>query len=174
MKLKSRDTRTRARLLLDAYIEALVGLFALRLEPVKEAVRTGAPEMTVLSSFEGEHVNLKAAHVVDTLTTSSGELKTAVEILTAAFVAAMWDLLRSHAHYDKISTEPDIQFFRHLRNACGHDGNWNFTELKYPAEWRNKRLTMADDGQKAFDGNLKTGDVVLLFIDIDRKHFEQP
>jgi hypothetical protein len=108
MSTKSRDTRTSARLLIDAYIEALVGLFALRLEPVKAAVRSHAPAMSVLSSFEGEHVNLHAAHVVDTLTTSSAELKTAVEILTAAFVARMWDLLRSHARYDKISTEPDI------------------------------------------------------------------
>lgn len=134
MSTKSRDTRTRARLLTDAYIEALVGLFALRLEPVKAAVRSQAPEMSVLSSFEGEHVNLQAAQIVDTLTASSVELKTAVETLTAAFVAGMWALLKSHAHYDKISREPDIQFFRHLRNACGHDGNWNFTELKYPAE----------------------------------------
>lgn len=106
MSTKSRDTRTSARLLIDAYIEALVGLFALRLEPVKAAVRSHAPDMSVLSSFEGEHVNLHAAHVVDTLTTSSAELKTAAEILTAAFVARMWDLLRSHARYDTISTEP--------------------------------------------------------------------
>lgn len=173
MNTKSRDTRTRARILIDAYIETFVGLFALRLEPVKAAVRSHAPEMPVLSSYEVEHINLRAGHIVDTLTTSSSELKTAVEILTTAFVAAMWDLLKSHAHYDKISIEPDIQFLRHLRNACGHDGNWYFTELKNPAEWRDKRLTMADVGKNAFDGNLKAGDVVLLFIDIDRKNFEQ-
>ncbi len=173
MSTKSRDTRTRARLLIDAYIEALVGLFTLRLEPVKAAVRSHAPEMSVLSSFEGEHVNLQAASVVNTLTNSSAELKIAVEILTAAFVAAMWELLKSHAHYDQISTEPDIQFLRHLRHACGHDGKWNFTELKNPAEWGNKRLTMADTGSSAFGKKLKTGDVVLLFTDIDRKYFEQ-
>jgi hypothetical protein len=33
---------------------------------------------------------------------------------------------------------------------------------------------MADIGKNSLDCNLKTGDVVLLFIDIDRKHFEQP
>lgn len=173
MNTKSYDTRTHARLLIDAYIESLIGLFALRLDPVKAAVRVLAPKMTVLSSYEGEHVNLNAALVVDTLTNSSEELKTAVATLTAAFVAAMWDLLKSHAHYDKIATEPDVQFFRHLRNACGHDGKWNFTDLKNCAEWRDKRLTMADVGNSVFDGYLKTGDVVLLFIDIDRKHFQQ-
>jgi len=158
MSTRSRDTRTRARLLIDAFIESLVGLFALRLEPVKVAVRSHAPEMSVLSSYEGEHINLQAAQVVDALTTSSAELKTAIEILTAAFVAAMWDLLKPHAHYDKISTKPEIQFLRHLRNACGRD----------------KRLTMADAGKIAFAANLKIGDVVLLFIDIDRQYFEQP
>ena len=53
------------------------------------------------------------------------------------------------------------------------DGQWNFAELKHPAEWRDKKLTMADHGKSAFDSYFKTGDVVLLFIDIDRKYFEQ-
>lgn len=170
---KSRDSRTKTRLLVDAYIEALVGLFALRLEPVKAAVRNHAPEMSVLSSYAGEHIILQAARVVDELTTSNAELKTAVEILTSAFVASMWDLLRSHAHYDKISTQPEIQFFRHVRNACGHDGQWNFSELKNPAEWRGKKLVLTDVGKSIFDSHLKTGDVMLLFIDIDKKYFEQ-
>lgn len=169
---KSRDTRTKARLLIDAYIEALVGLIALRLESVKDAVHADAPEMSVLSSYEGEHLNLQAARVVDELTTSGAELKTAVEILTSAFVASMWDLLKSYSHYEKISTQPEIQFFRHLRNACGHDGEWNFSELKNPAEWRDKKLAMTDVGKRVFDSYLKTGDVMLLFIDIDRKYFE--
>jgi hypothetical protein len=52
----------------------------------------------------------------------------------------MWDTLISHANYDAISTRAEVQFFRHFRNACGHDGSWNFLELKYRAAWRDKEL----------------------------------
>ena len=165
------DTRTQAGILTNAYVEALVGLFALRLEDVKAAVRAHAPGMTVMSSFDGEYVNLDALRVVDELGTSGPEVVAAVECITSAFVARMWDLLPSHAHYSKISGEPEIQFFKHLRNACGHNGRWNFQELKHPASWRGKRLAPFHSGQRVFDGLLKHGDVVLLFVDIDRKYF---
>jgi hypothetical protein len=79
----------------------------------------------------------------------------------------------SHVHYDSIATNPDIQFFRHLRNACGHDGRWNFNELKHPAIWRDKELHMNLVGSVVFGGLLKHGDVVFLFTDIDKKCFEQ-
>ena len=173
MNQKSRDTRIRASQLVNAYIDALVGLFALQIEAVKKIVRSHAPEMTVMTSYDGEHVNLEARRVVDELRTSGPEIVTAVEQTTSAFVTAMWDLLKSHAHYDRISTEPEIQFFRHLRNACGHDGRWNFSELNNPASWRDKHLALSDSGQTVFNRKLKHGDVVLLFIDIDRKYFQQ-
>jgi len=169
----TRDTRTQASIFIDAYIESLVGLFALRLEDVKVAVREHAPEMTVMSSFDGEHVNLQARRVVDEIGTSGPEVVAAVERITTAFVAGMWDLLTSHAHYSSISAEPEIQFFRHLRNACGHNGRWNFKELKHPASWRGKSLDLSHSGQLVFEGLLKHGDVVLLFVDIDRKYFQQ-
>ena len=165
------DTRTEARLLVNAFIEALVGLFALRLDPVKDAVRIHAPEMTVMSSFDGEHVNLAARAVVDEVDSSGPELLSAVDQTTRAFVAAMWNLLTTHARYPRVATEPEIQFFRHLRNACGHNGRWNFTELKHPASWRTKSLALPDSGQLVFGGILKHGDIVLLFSDIDRKYF---
>lgn len=173
MPQKSRDTRLRAQLLVNAFIEALVGIFALRLPPVQTAVSTLAPVMTVLSSYEGQHCNLEAHRIVCEISTFGPELQTTINQVTSAFVAAMWDTLTMHANYDLIATMPEIQFFRHLRNACGHDGNWNFTELKYPAVWRDKVLTQEHSGQKVFNGLLKHGDIVLLFKDIDLKYFEQ-
>lgn len=173
MPSKSRDTRTRAQLLINAYIEALVGIFALRLPPVQSAVTTLAPVMTVMSSYEGQHCNLEAHRIVTEISTSGPELQTTINQVTSAFVAAMWDTLTMHAHYDLIATKPEIQFFRHLRNACGHDGKWNFTELKYPAVWRDKELTVEHSGKEIFNCLLKHGDIVLLFTDIDLKYFEQ-
>lgn len=172
MNKKSRDTRTRAHLLLNAYIDALVGTFALRLPGVQEAIQTHAPEMVVTSSYPGSDLILQAQRVVDECKHSGVELSTTVDQITAAFVAAMWDTLTAHAHYDTIATKPEVQFFRHLRNACGHDGCWNFKELKHPARWRDKELTLKDRGNPIFKGVLKHGDVALLFIDIDRQYFE--
>lgn len=97
-----------------------------------------------------------------------------MEQITSIFVAAMWDLLRSHANYESIATEPEIHFFRHLRNACGHDGRWNFSELKYEASWRDRSLSPDLIGEPVFGPVLNHGDPMLLFIDIDRKYFEQP
>jgi len=173
MQTKSRDTRKRAQLLVNAYIEALVGVFALRFPTVQFTVRAHAPEMTIMSSYEGEHVNLLSQKVVDEIHSTGAELTTTVNQITSAFVAAMWDTLTSHAHYDAIATKPEVQFFRHLRNACGHDGNWNFSELKHSAKWRDKELKLEHSGSPVFNGLLKHGDVVLLFMDIDRKYFEQ-
>jgi hypothetical protein len=173
MSLKTRDTRTRARLLAHAFTETLVGIFALRIPQVQHAVKTTAPQMTVISSYEGQHCILDAHRIVSEIYTSGPEIITTINQVTAVYVAAMWDLLTTHAHYDVIAHEPDIQFFRHLRNACGHDGKWNFKQLKQPAIWRDKELKLEHIGQEAFGGLLKHGDVLLLFIDVDMKYFEQ-
>lgn len=173
MVRKTRDTRTRAHLLLNAYIDALVGIFALRLPGVADIIRTHAPEMAVMSSYPGSALILQAQRVVDECKLSGPELNTSVEQITVAFVAAMWDTLTAHANYDTIATEPEVQFFRHVRNACGHNGCWNFNELKHPARWRDKELTLSHSGKPVFQGVLKHGDVALLFIDIDKKYFEQ-
>lgn len=173
MPPNSRDTRSQARLLIDSYVEALVGVFALRLPTVAETVRKYAPHMTVESSYEEEHVNLHAAEVVSDPVFSGPGIQATIDQISNAFASSMWETLKSHAHYDLIATKPDIQFFRHLRNACGHDGRWNFTELKYAAVWRDKVLKMEHVGEGAFGGLVKHGDLMLLFTDIDRKYFEQ-
>jgi hypothetical protein len=170
--VKSRDTRNRAHLLLGAYVDSLVGAFALHLPKVADIVRAHAPEMTVESSYSGEHVNLHADVVVNDLVRSGPRMITLVDQITAAFVAGMWDTLKSHAHYDQIATNADIQFFKHLRNACGHDGRWNFPELRHRAAWRDKELGSEHSGSKVFGGLLKHGDVILLMTDIDSRYFE--
>ena len=171
--LKSTDTRRESTLLINAFTEALVGLFALRLEAVQETVRTQSPQMTVLSSYDGEHVNLDARLIVNTVGLGGPELSSAVSQTIRAFVAAMWDLLFNHSGYTQVATEPEIQFFRHLRNACGHNGRWNFTELKHVAAWRNRSLVLADNGMEVFGGKLMHGDVLLLFVDINNKYFSK-
>lgn len=172
--MKARDTRSGAPLLLNAYTDSLVGAFALHLPGVAEIVRAHAPQMTVQSSYSGQHVNLHADAVVDDLVRSGPQMTTLVDQITAAFVAGMWDTLQSHAHYGRIAINADVQFFKHLRNACGHDGCWNFSDLKHRAAWRDKDLGPEHSGVKVFGGLLKHGDVILLMMDVGSGYFEQP
>jgi hypothetical protein len=169
----SPDTRHEARLLVEAYIEAMVGVCALRLPTVADAVRKHAPEICVESSYEGEHVNLHAAEVVAGLALTGPSILATIDQISAAFASAMWELLKSHAHYDHIAAEPDIQFLRHLRNSCAHGGRWHFEKLLHPAKWRDKELRLEHAGVPAFGGMIKHGDLLLLLVDIDRKYFQQ-
>lgn len=168
---KTRDTRSRSQLLIGAYTECLVGVFALRLPGVAEIVRRDAPEMTVKTSYPGEDLNLHAANIVAACSKSGPEIHAAVEQVTCIFVAAMWDTLFSHTNYEAINTKPEVQFMRHLRHACAHNGRWNFTELKHPAVWRDKELKLEHSGTRAFGGLLNHGDPMLLFQDIDHAYF---
>ncbi len=130
--------------------------------------------MAVASSYPNEAVIIDAKRIVDECKLAGHEIEATLNQISGMFVAAMWDTLVSHANYDKISTEPEVQFFRHLRNACGHDGRWNFSKLSHVAQWRDKELTEAHAGQVVFGGLLTQGDVVVLVTDIDKQYFERP
>jgi len=172
MNSKSRDTTVRSKLLVDAYVESLVGIFSLRVPGVGPTICSMAPEMVVESSFSRSHLILDTKRVLERIARSGTALATTFDQITMAFVAAMWDTLTSHAHYAAISTKPDVQFFRHLRNACAHGGRWNLNSLKYQAQWRTKQLSMAYQGEVVFGGLLKHGDVIQIFTDIDKTYFE--
>lgn len=68
-----------------------------------------------MSSYDGEHINLQLRRVIDEVGTAGEEIVTPINQATAAFVASMWDLLKSHAHYSRISTEPEFNSF----GICG-------------------------------------------------------
>lgn len=174
MTEKSRDTRVRVNFLIEAYIQSLVGIFALRLPDVQNVILKTAPVISLSSSYDEECCNLEAYRIVNEIHAFGPELQTAITQVTSAFIGAMWDILKTHAHYQIISTRPEIQFFRHLRNACSHDGKWCFKEdLKHPAAWRDKVLTQEHDGKEIYSSLLKHGDILLLFTDIDLAYFEQ-
>jgi hypothetical protein len=172
MTNKSNDTRRETLLLVNALLESLVGVFALRLPDVQAAIRTQAPTMSVDSSYEGSHLILEAAALVNKIKLNGDEIHITVNQIFQVFAVAMWHSLMSHRRYDSIATEPDIQFFKHVRNAAGHDGKWNFKDLRHVARWRDKELTMAHVGQQAFGDFFMHGDLMLLVLDIDKKYFE--
>ncbi len=83
----------------------------------------------------------------------------------------MWGVLQDTKTYSSISTQPMIQFFRHVRNACAHTGNFNFTKLQQPAKWRDKEITAAQFRQDLFPKFMMDGDVLLLVLDVNAQFF---
>ncbi len=65
---------------------------------------------------------------------------------------------------------PELEFFRHLRNAASHGGTWSFRgdEPARPASWRGRQLTAGLQGKRVFDANLKPGDFMVLLSDIEK------
>ncbi len=65
---------------------------------------------------------------------------------------------------------PELEFFRHLRNAASHGGVWTFRgdEPSRPAEWRGRKLTKSLEGKRLFDADLKPGDLLVLLSDVEK------
>ena len=169
------EVNRRAGELVGAYLEMMLGVFSLRL-PAVQAVLQGQPSsFSILSSFSGVGIQFDGGEMTRVMQAPDApELRIAVGQVSRVFVAAIWDLFATQETYPSIANEPEIQFLRHVRNACAHDGRFNFTELKHAARWRDKQITMAAVGTIALPGFLADGDLVLLMLDIGEKYFGGP
>jgi len=174
---KSRDTRLIAQEYIDAYLEMVFSAMAMRIPEVHQYLTKNFPEASVTSSYEGQHLNIRASIILEEIAreglTKPKSLRRSFDQINGIFIGAMWDVLCSHRDYDRISTEPEIQFFRHVRNACAHSGMFNFSELRHPATWRDKEITMELVGHPIFPDFLADGDPVLLLLDINNLYFQQ-
>jgi hypothetical protein len=101
----------------------------------------------------------------------------------------MWDILLNHEKYPKICNEPEVQFFRHVRNGCAHDNKFYFKsyfdkktqklveEPRYKSEWRDKKITQDLKGRPVLGrlveegALLMDGDSILLVYDINNHYF---
>jgi hypothetical protein len=99
-------------------------------------------------------------------------LRTAFSEINKIFLVSAWEILKDTKTYNAIATKPDIQFLRHVRNGCAHN-KFNFTDLKHPAKWRDKKITMALIGTAVFPSFIKDGDPILLLIDINNKYYNR-
>ena len=161
--------------LIGAYLEMMLGIFSLRLPAVQAVLQTHPSSFSINTSMPGIGIMFDGGDMTRVMQSPSAPaLAIAVGQVSRMFVAAMWDTLTAQGKYPSIATEPEIQFLRHLRNACAHDGRFNFTELKHPAQWRGKQITMTEAGTIALPGFLADGDLMLLMLDIDERYFEGP
>lgn len=171
------DTRFLTMPVIAAYLETLVGLFALRMPPVQGSIRRAmSPGVSISTSFGAEEsLIIPIAGMIDALEkegfTELESFPRALRLANRMFLSAMWDGLRQHRRFREIKHEPEVQFFRHVRNACAHDGRLNHRNLRYPAMWRDKEITVAMRGAPVFPDLLRDGDPVLLVVDVNNRFF---
>jgi hypothetical protein len=119
------------------------------------------PAQGIIDSFKAEGL------------TNVNSLKKGFLNVNSMFLVSMWALLTDTKLFEKISKEPDVQFFRHIRNGCAHGNIFNFSKLKYAAKWRDKIISQSNKGKAVFPDMLKESDPFLLLLDINNKYFSK-
>jgi hypothetical protein len=163
----------------DAYIEMCLGVMTLRIPQVQTILINNYPVASIESSYINltqQHINLNVKNIIadikaQGLVAPKG-LRAAFSEINKIFLVSTWEILKDTNTYNTIATEPDIQFFRHIRNGCAHN-KFNFTDLRHPAKWRDKEINTGLIGTAVFPSFIKDGDPILLLIDINNKYYNR-
>ena len=154
--------------MVTAYMSAICGLLIFR-DEFKFADSVKAAIACTLSTpllITPKH--MKEIFAVGGFTLGAVSDQLAMMLVNAAFeatkvqyTAETWLELRC-AH-------PELEFFRHLRNAASHGARWSFQgkEPTRHAAWRGKELDASMDGQAALNDDLQPGDLLVLLHDVE-------
>jgi hypothetical protein len=90
------------------------------------------------------------------------------------FLSTTWDILIRDSRYHKISGEPIVQFFRHVRNAASHGNQFKIDSssinadntLKLKAEWRGAEIVPSLNGTILIPDFMEMADPIWLISDI--------
>lgn len=171
------NTRYLTSKIVDAYLEMVYGAMTLRVPEVQKIMSQIAPEACVTSSYshQQESLIIKGKEILEKMSKEGlkniNSLKNTFIQINSMFLTSMWDILTLHQNYNSIATEAEIQFFRHVRNGCAHNGRLNFSALRYPAKWRDKEISENMKGLPIFPNLLADGDPIILVLDINNKFF---
>ena len=163
----------------DTYIELVFSMMCIRHPGLHAAIESKVPGVQVSSSFviDGQKQDLciPVNGIIGKFQKEGladvQSLKRAFYYVNSIFIIAMWEILKDTSTFKHIKDEPDVQFFRHIRNGCAHDNQINFKSLVKPACWRDKTLRQSDVGRTVFPDILKEGDPYLLLLDVNNKYF---
>ena len=88
--------------------------------------------------------------------------------LLMTIISFVGDALKRNKYFTK---SPELEFFRHLRNAISHGNRFYFKgdEPKRPAKFRNFVLDKSLHGQPALFDYMSPGDVFDLFDEIENQ-----
>ena len=163
----------------DTYIELIFAMMCVRHPNIHEPILKIIPGVQVSSSYVVK--NQKQDLCIPTKGIITGfkkegltnvqSLKQGFFHVNSMFLISMWAILTGTSNFKNISKEPEIQFFRHVRNGCAHGNRFNFNQLSYSAHWRDKAIMAGNKGKPVFPDVLKDGDPMLLLFDINNKYF---
>lgn len=164
--------------LYDTYLEMCLGSLSLRVPQVQDFMARECPIALIKSSYSdrGQDLILDVRSILAEIrrqgVIAPKNLRKGFTEINSMFLVLAWEILKGTTTHNALATNEDVQFFRHVRNACAHDGVFNFGTLNRPAKWRDKEITDADNGQPIFPSFLMDGDPIFLLIDINNKYYE--
>lgn len=90
------------------------------------------------------------------------------------FTIAIMDTIREESAFSSLLSTPELQFFRHLRNASAHSNRFYWgsgssrarTIEGLPIVWRGKEINEGLENSQVYMDFLKPGDIFLLLSDI--------
>ncbi len=87
-------------------------------------------------------------------------------LLLQSMVIQIGDMLSKNGYFEKA---PELEFYRHLRNALGHGNRFHFLpgEPKRLARFQNREITIALQGSQVFFNFMGPGDVFELWEHIE-------
>lgn len=170
------DGQHHAGHVVDAHLQTLVALMAVRMPAVRDAIRDKLPpEFVVPSSYEGESLVIAVRGVLRSMEAEGLDniqsLRRSIRQANWILLNAMWEILTQHPRFKELEPEPVIRFFRLVRNASSHGGRIDKLDaLKHgPARWRDKEITRSMEGVRVFPDVLRDGDPLVLVQDIERQ-----
>ncbi len=175
------DNKFLTQPILDAFIDIYFATLIIRHPNVHPCLETSTPGVQIESSYikngEKQDLCIQTLEMIKSYKEegfdSPQNLRNSFNQINSMFLISMWALLCEKSKFNDIRNRPDVQFFRHVRNASAHSNTFNYSQLNIEAVWRDKRLSMDLSGTKLFPDYLKDADPFLLILDINNNYFER-
>lgn len=165
--------------IIDAYTEMSFALLSVRFPPLHDHLLKLLPGVQISSSYKingkPQDICIPTQSMINGFRIDGFErptlLRASFTQVNSMFIIAMWAAFAEMDQFAGISKEPDVQFFRHVRNGCAHGNCLNFKKLDLAARWRDKTISPEHRETPVFPDLLKDGDPILLMIDINNRYF---
>ncbi len=168
----------------NSFASTISGILGWRLIDIVEFQRLlelrGGDDRVALASVileqSRQNVTLSFRKSVEPLVTGESDHHRLLALAAQQLIGHCWELLRN-AGLVPVSTEPVLEFFRHIRNGCYHGNAFHFlgNEPRNTAEWRDLAISRNLNGHRIFRSDLNEpsyflnwGDPILLLSDVSR------
>ena len=162
--------------MVTSYMVAVCGLMFFRRPGYDPSDKIG------LASTEHHAVEILPTEVINLIKSGAVPLGVVTDslarmLINAAYEAAQ-DRYADSRWVDMRSKYPELEFFRHLRNAASHGGFFNLRNNEpnpnRKAEWRGKTVSASLAGKLMFDVGIKPGDLFAFLWDVEQIIRKEP